>query len=124
MPAAPTPPACPCGQPATLAGLCRPCYRSKARSRARFAGHREEILARDAGACRSCGAGKSRLHVHHRRPGIHDPQWLITVCAACHARLHRLRTVRFGLPEVLVDLWIEQHPGRPQQLPLVFAEAA
>jgi hypothetical protein len=63
--------------------------------------------------------------VHHRKPGLHDPEWLITACAACHARIHRLLAVRVWLPDRLIELWTEQHPGAPVQLqlPLVLLEA-
>ena len=107
---------CPCGRdfPA-LAGLCRRCYRAVANSRFRFGGLRDEILERDGYACRACGTGH-RLHVHHRQPGVNDRELLITVCAACHARLHRLAAVRVWLPDPLVPLWEEQHPGVPVQL--------
>jgi hypothetical protein len=107
---------CQCGQaiPA-IAGLCRSCYRARCHSRAKFEGHREAVLARDR-ACQGCGAGKSRLHVHHRQPGLHEPAWLITLCAACHARVHRLGAIRCWLPERLVELWAEQHQSVPMQL--------
>lgn len=115
---------CACGQgtPA-VAGLCRSCYRARARSRSRFDGHRESVLARD-GRCTGCGAGEEAclLHVHHRRPGVHDPAWLVALCAACHARVHRLAALRSWLPARLVELWSEQHPGVPLQLQ--FPEAA
>ena len=112
---------CPCGQdaPAT-AGLCRRCYWSASNSRARFGGLREEILERDGRACRGCGAG-NRLHVHHRKPGANDRELLITLCAACHARLHRLHAIRIWIPEPLVTLWEEQHPGVAVQLQLPVA---
>ena len=103
-----------------LAGLCRSCYRAAAHSRRRFAGLREEILDRDGRLCRACGSA-GRLHVHHRKPGINDRELLITVCAGCHARLHRLATLRAWIPELLVILWIEQHPGVPVQLQLPVA---
>lgn len=103
-----------------VAGLCRRCYRSRAHSRARFDGNREQVLERDGGMCRICGAGKRRLHVHHRRPGIHEPDWLVAVCAACHARLHRLLTLHCWLPEELIPLWAEQHPGAAVQLQFSF----
>lgn len=109
---------CRCGQalPA-VSGLCRRCYRTRAHSRSKFDGHREQVLERDR-ACRGCGAGKTArgLHVHHRRPGLHDPDWLITLCAGCHACVHRLAAIRRWLPERLVELWIEQHPGTAVQL--------
>jgi 5-methylcytosine-specific restriction endonuclease McrA len=109
---------CPCGQDLPwLAGLCPRCYRSASHSRVRFGGLREEILERDGRACRGCGAG-ARLHVHHRKPGVNDRELLITVCAACHARLHRLHAIRIWIPEPLVALWEEQHPGVAVQLQL------
>ena len=51
-----------------------------------------------------------------------DPAVLITVCAACHARLHRLASIRFLVPELLAALWSEQHPATPVQLQLPFGE--
>jgi hypothetical protein len=107
---------CPCGGDLPfVAGLCRVCYRAAAHSRERFAGLREEILERDGHTCRACGAGE-RLHVHHRKPGVNDRELLITVCAGCHAQLHRLAALRAWIPELLVGLWIEQHPGAAVQL--------
>jgi hypothetical protein len=112
---------CSCGRDLPLAaGLCRSWYRAGVRSRQRFAGLREEILERDGRLCRACGSAH-RLHVHHRKPGVNHRDWLITVCAACHARLHRLAALRIWIPEPLVALWIEQHPGVPVQLQLPVA---
>lgn len=112
---------CPCGRDFPwVAGLCPICYRAAAHSRYRFNGLRDEILDRDGRQCRACGAA-DRLHVHHRKPGINDHNWLITVCAGCHARLHRLAALRIWIPELLVALWIEQHPGAPVQLQLPVA---
>ena len=112
---------CPCGRdfPWT-AGLCRGCYRAAAHSRQYFSGLRDEILERDSRQCRTCGSAE-RLHVHHRKPGVNDRDWLITVCAGCHARLHRLAALRVWIPELLVVLWMEQHPGTPVQLQLPVA---
>lgn len=109
---------CPCGRDFPFAaGLCRACYIRAAHSRQRFAGLRDQILERDGRACQACGAGQ-RLHVHHRKPGVHQRELLVTVCAACHARIHRLTAVRLWIPEPLVVLWAEQHPGVPVQLQL------
>ena len=109
---------CPCGAPfPALAGFCLACYRRRQNSRRRFAGLREEIIERDGGVCASCGAGK-RLHVHHRRPGVHRRDLLVTLCAACHARLHRLGAMRGWMPDALVPLWAEHHPGVPLQYQL------
>lgn len=112
---------CSCGRNLVfVAGLCRSCYRAAARSRQRFGGLREAILERDGHACRTCGSA-ARLHVHHRQPGVNERELLVTVCAGCHARLHRLAALRGWMPELLIVLWIEQHPGVPVQLQLPIA---
>ena len=107
---------CPCGRNfAWVGGLCRSCYRAAVHSRRFFGGLRDEILERDGRLCRACGSAR-RLHVHHRKPGINDRELLITVCAGCHARIHRLAALRVWIPDLLVTLWIEQHPRVPVQL--------
>lgn len=115
---------CLCGAalPAT-AGLCRPCYRRRQLSRERFGGNRDEVLARDAHQCQGCGA-REQVVVHHRHPGAHEAALLVTLCAACHARLHRLRAVRRWIPPRLLPLWEEQHPGVAMQLQLDLFGAA
>jgi hypothetical protein len=42
----------------------------------------------------------------------------VTLCAGCHARVHRSRTLRRWLPEILVALWREWHPDSVEQLRL------
>lgn len=103
-----------------LSGLCRSCYRAAAHSRQHFGGRREEILERDGRRCRACGSA-AWLHVHHRKPGVHEPELLITVCAGCHAQLHRLSALRVWIPELLVVLWEEQHPRVAIQLQMELA---
>ena len=88
------------------------CYGRRSRSRARFGGLREKILARDHHRCRVCGA-REWLVVHHRHPR-HTYDSLITLCAVCHARLHRLGAIHRWVPEPLLELWAEQHPGAPR----------
>lgn len=108
---------CPCGEASLYRrGLCRFCYHGWRRSRARFAGRREQVLTRDRHHCRVCLAADP-LVVHHRRPS-NRPSSLITLCRACHARLHRLGAIDRWVPELLCDLWAEQHPGAPRQLQL------
>jgi NMD protein affecting ribosome stability and mRNA decay len=109
---------CPCGtnSPA-IAGLCRSCYTQAVHSRARFGGQRHFVLIRDGHACRICGAPNQRT-VHHRRPGQHAPDLLITVCLACHARIHRLAALRHYVTPELVPFWTEQHPEVAVQLQL------
>ena len=81
---------CPCGSGELYRrGLCEICYNRGRRSRARFGGGRERVLARD----------------HH-------------LCRACHARLHRLGAIDRWVPDLLSDLWAEQHPRSPRQLQL------
>jgi hypothetical protein len=46
---------------------------------------------------------------------------MITLCASCHATVHRSQSIRRWLPEALLVLWVEQHPERPQQLQLPIA---
>ena len=93
-------------------------------SRDYFAGNRESVLERDHFRCQSCGAGNSPLHVHHRRPGVSEPGLLITVCSACHARLHRLASIHVWIPERLAVLWAEQHARTSVQLQFAFGEEA
>src|ERR1039458_5857059 len=53
---------------------------------------RQQILRRDGWRCQSCGT-MSNLEVHHRQFRSHSgsdlEENLITLCAACHASVHR-----------------------------------
>jgi 5-methylcytosine-specific restriction endonuclease McrA len=53
---------------------------------------RQRMLRRDGWRCQSCGT-MSNLEVHHRELRSHSgsdtEENLITLCAACHARVHR-----------------------------------
>lgn len=112
---------CECGRNApAIAGHCRPCYFRAYRSASRFAGLREQILARDGRLCQACRE-TGLLVVHHRRPGVNELELLVTLCAACHARVHRMGAIRLWIPEPLVSLWAEQHPGVAVQLQLALA---
>ena len=107
---------CACGTAAPVwSGLCRRCYGARLRSRYRFGGEREAVLDRDRHRCRVCGGGE-RLAVHHRQPGVHSRDLLITLCVRCHARLHRLAALRRWVPRPLAELWPEVHPGVAVQL--------
>ena len=109
---------CPCGDPELYRqGLCEACYNRQRRDRDRFAGGRERVLARDRHLCRVCYA-PAPLVVHHRRPS-NRPSALITLCRACHARLHRLHSIDRWVPDLLETLWAEQHPEKPRQLQLL-----
>jgi hypothetical protein len=114
---------CSCGSERLYAsGLCAPCYGRQAHSRRRFAGERDAVLERDGRCCRVCGVAR-QLAVHHRRPGVHRRRLLITLCAACHARVHRLGALRRWTEPALVALWREQHPETPLQLQFAWEAA-
>jgi hypothetical protein len=111
---------CSCGiGPVEKAGMCLPCYRQRWHSLRRFGGHREEVLARDGHRCRVC-VGDADLVVHHRAL-VQDIDWMITLCAGCHARVHRSLVLTHWVPELLLALWVEAHPDRPEQLQLLLA---
>jgi hypothetical protein len=110
---------CACGRrPVELKGLgcCSLCYYRQYRSWRWFGGLREAVLRRDCFSCRACGA-RRRLIVHHREER-NAKDLLITLCIRCHVRLHRSRRFRYWVPEVLLGLWRELHPGGPLQLQL------
>ena len=112
---------CGCGRrPVELRepGCCRLCYCRRYRSLRFFGGLREAVLKRDRFRCRACGAS-ARLVVHHRS-GDNQKRRLITLCIGCHTRVHRHRALWSWVPEVLLRLWRERHPGQPVQLQLVF----
>ena len=52
---------------------------------------RQQILGRDGWRCQSCGT-MTNLEAHHRefrsQSGPDSEENLITLCAACHARVH------------------------------------
>jgi hypothetical protein len=107
---------CSCSAPATKAGKCGRCYARWHHDQHCFDGHREQVLARDGWQCQVC-QGRDLLIVHHRER-IQDPERMITLCAGCHAIVHRLRFNRRFLPELLLALWVEQHPKTTIQLQL------
>ncbi|MGO9108213.1 MAG: HNH endonuclease [Thermoguttaceae bacterium] len=53
---------------------------------------RQQVLRRDGWRCQSCGT-MTNLEVHHREFRSHSgadlEENLITLCTACHARVHR-----------------------------------
>ena len=123
---------CPCGGTVTgNGGPCRACSDRRLRDRLHFGGLPEQILRRDGGSCEACGqagnqsgAGKWSLAVHHRRPGISRSRYLICLCPGCHAKIHRLKILRREVSPVLRLLWLEQHPGAPEQLLFQFDRIA
>ena len=93
------------------AGLCRSCYDAAYHSEIYFGGLKEQVLERDGYCCRVCPTPTDI--VHHRKPGLNELAWLITICAACHATVHRLQVLDRYLPPLLIELWREQHPDAP-----------
>jgi 5-methylcytosine-specific restriction endonuclease McrA len=57
-----------------------------------YGGLRQQILRRDGWRCQFCGR-MSNLEVHHREfrshSGADSDENLITLCTACHTRMHR-----------------------------------
>jgi 5-methylcytosine-specific restriction endonuclease McrA len=53
---------------------------------------RNQVLGRDGWRCQSCGS-RSSLEVHHKEfrshSGDDSEQNLVTLCALCHAAVHR-----------------------------------
>ncbi len=112
---------CGCG----AAPGCVRCRRRARLSRENFEGLREAVLRRDDWQCQCCGeVERALLLVHHRRPGWNREQWLVTICRACHVRVHLTFRPRFS--GLLRRLWREAHRGLPEQrvLPVLLAERA
>lgn len=115
-----------CGGSSILArGLCRACYDRHRHSQQYFGGHRESVLARDR-CCQTCLTEQGRITqsdclVHHRQPGANRPALHITLCRACHARVHRRHQLPGFYSDLFFRLWRETHPGVPAQLRLQLA---
>lgn len=104
-------------------GLCAACYAREQHDRRFYAGLRSTVVARDGRLCRLCATAclaPAALVVHHRRPGRSRLPWLVALCRACHARVHRLQVVRRVYPDPFLELWREQHPAAHEQLALSF----
>ena len=84
---------CRCGREKIVAnGHCATCYTLHRQDTAHFGGLRERVLERDGYLCRGCGASgrnKRSIAVHHRRPGRSRLDLMISLCPACHAKIHR-----------------------------------
>ena len=82
---------CPCGSGEFYRrGLCEPCYNRGRRSRARFGGGREKVLARDRYLCRVCQALRAArrpppparqrpFRTDHPLPDVERVLWLVPV---------------------------------------------
>ena len=90
---------------------------------ANFGGLREKVLERDGYHCRVCdasGRDKRALTVHHRVPGKSLLHLMISLCPACHNKVHRTKAVVSAMPPLLLELWREQHPAGHEQTALDF----
>ena len=118
---------CGCGAEALRGGLCARCDRRERLSRENFSGLRTAVLLRDGCACRICGESNiETLLVHHRKPGVDEMRFLITLCRKCHVRIHRTwRPAWWFLTwDLLRRLWREANRDLPEQLPLALLPAA
>jgi 5-methylcytosine-specific restriction endonuclease McrA len=121
---------CLCGQ-CTLyaAGKCLRCYSRDKRNERHYASLREVVLKRDGHRCRTCpftptAEGERRLLVvHHRQPGVSELPRMLTLCAACHARVERTKFLTRDVSNLVRELWRELHPQGPEQpwLPLALS---
>jgi len=86
--------ACSCGAGLIAkAGLCLVYYRRDWHSKKYFGGFRDQVLERDGYRCRVCNRG-TRVVNHLRQ--LQDPYWMITLCASCHATVHRSQSIPYG----------------------------
>jgi|SRR5579883_1964971 len=104
-------------------GMCARCIARQHHDKAYFGGYREKVLERDEWTCQGCfykppHEDRDYIVVHHRKPGVSKPNLMISLCAACHAIVERLKAVRTWLPPQLIILWREQHPEADYQLSL------
>ena len=104
-------------------GLCSTCYTLKRQDEEHFGGLREVVLERDGYRCRVCdasGRDKRSIIVHHRVPGRSVLNLMISLCPACHAKVHRTRAAVRLMPALLLKLWREMHPKGHEQTALLF----
>jgi len=68
------------------------------------------------------GRKKRSIVVHHRKPGISELALMISLCLSCHAKVHRTKMVvsKTPVPQLLLELWREQHPDGQEQTFLDF----
>jgi 5-methylcytosine-specific restriction endonuclease McrA len=105
-------------------GKCSVCYSLKRQDQEYFGGLREKVLERDGYRCRVCdasGRDKRSIIVHHRVPGKSVLALMISLCPACHAKVHRTRVVIRLMPALLLGFWRELHPKGHEQTALDFS---
>ena len=71
-------------------GLCHDCSEISRKHKLRFGGNRQLVIDRDEGRCQDCGTD-SNIVVHHVDGDRKNNRMenLLTLCTACHGRLHR-----------------------------------
>ena len=115
---------CSCGRSRLRArGLCAVCYVLQQQDQQYFGGLREAVLERDGHRCRVCdasGRDKRSITVHHHVPGKSLLPLMISLCPACHNKVHRTKAVLSAMPPLLLELWREQHPTGHEQTALDF----
>jgi len=79
---------------------------------------RQSVLSRLWGASHRAG----RLSAARVPAGAGRP--VAGYAVSGHARIHRLGAIRRWLPETVLGLWREQHPGVPFQLQLAIERPA
>ena len=96
-------------------GLCGTCYTLRRQDKPHFGGLREEVLRRDGYRCRVCDGLSPG--VHHRVRGISKLHLMISLCAGCHAKVHRTKGMltTAEVSPLLLVLWREQHPEGHEQ---------
>jgi hypothetical protein len=62
--------------------------------------------------------------VHHRVLGKSVLHLMISLCPACHAKIHRTRVVIKVMPALLLELWRERHPKGHEQTALNFSRSS
>jgi len=100
-----------------------PQYRQRLSHERIFGGLREAVLERDGYRCRVCdasGRDKRSIIVHHRVPGKSVLNLMLSLCPACHAKVHRTKAALSAVPPLLLELWREQHPKGHEQVQLDF----
>lgn len=46
---------------------------------------------------------------------------MLSLCPACHAKVHRTKAALAAMPPLLLELWREQHPKGHEQVQLDFS---
>ena len=119
---------CGCGSAAVVrSGRCAKCERRARLSAEKFGGLREQALIRDGYLCRVCSEfDPALLLVHHRRPGVNELKYLLTLCRRCHARIHHTWRPSFFFAsfELLRRLWREVNADLAEQRLLALLPAS